>query len=98
MGELADLVRRCLPSPEVDLARLVRDEQAFGAAVGTISHILDPELESAAVWLGAGRCYRGIEGFRHMWLDWLEPWATYHVQVEGVIEEDDRYVMQRMKG
>jgi ketosteroid isomerase-like protein len=25
-----------------------------------------------------------------MWLDWLEPWATYHVQVEGTIEEGDQ--------
>jgi ketosteroid isomerase-like protein len=52
--------------------------------------IFDPELESAAFWLGGGRSYRGLEGFRRMWLDWLEPWASYHVHLEDVIEDGDR--------
>ena len=42
---------------------------------------LDPELESAAVWLGGGRSYRGLEGFRRMWLDWLEPWESYRSEI-----------------
>jgi hypothetical protein len=28
-------------------------------------------------WRGAGTTYSGIDGFREMWLDWLEPWASY---------------------
>jgi hypothetical protein len=90
MAGIADLIQALLPSPEVDLVHLVRDDEAFGATVGAAGEILDPELESAALWLGEGRSYRGLEGFRRMWLDWLEPWATYHVQVEAIIEEGDR--------
>ena len=90
MAGIADLIVALLPPPEVDLAHLVRDDEAFAATVAAAGGRLDPELESAAVWLGGGRSYRGLEGFRRMWLDWLEPWATYHVQVEGIIEEGDQ--------
>jgi SnoaL-like domain len=90
MAGNADLIRALLPPPEVDLAQLIRDDEAFTATIAAVGEILDPELEAAAVWLGEGRSYRGLEGFRRMWLDWLEPWATYHVQVEAIIEEGDR--------
>jgi ketosteroid isomerase-like protein len=90
MAGMGELIRGLLPPPEVDLAHVVRDDEAFAATVATAGEILDPKLESAAVWLGGGRSYRGVEGFRRMWLDWLEPWATYHVQVEAILEEDDR--------
>jgi ketosteroid isomerase-like protein len=90
MAGNADLIRVLLPPPEVDLAHVIRDDEAFAATIAAAGDNLDPELESAAVWLGGGRSYRGLEGFRRMWLDWLEPWATYHVQVEGIIEEGDQ--------
>ena len=28
-----------------------------------------------------------------MWLDWLEPWASYHVQVDEMIEVGDSVVV-----
>jgi ketosteroid isomerase-like protein len=90
MAGNADLIQALLPPPEVDLAHVVRDEEAFRATVAAAGEILDPELESTAHWLGGGRSYRGVDGFRRMWLDWLEPWATYHVQLEGILEEGDR--------
>ena len=93
MARPLDLIRALLPSPETDLAHLIRDDKAFTATIAAVGGILDPEVESAAVWLGEGRVYRGLEGFRRMWLDWLEPWTTYHVQVEGVMEEGDRIVV-----
>ena len=93
MGESADLIRRCMPSPGLDLAQVVRDKEAFEATVAAISEILDPELEAAAVWSEQRPPYRGIEGFRQMWLDWLEPWASYHVHVEDVREEGERVVV-----
>jgi ketosteroid isomerase-like protein len=93
MAGTADLIRALLPPPEVDLARVVRDDDAFAATIAAAGEVLDPELESAAFWLGGGRSYRGIEGFRGMWLDWLEPWETYHAQVEAMFEEDDRVIV-----
>jgi SnoaL-like domain len=93
MAGNADLIRALLPSPDVDLAHLVRDDEAFAATAAVLGEVLDPELEAAAVWLGEGRTYRGLDGFRRLWLDWLEPWATYRVQLEGIIEEGDRLVV-----
>ena len=90
MTGIADLIGALLPAPDVDLAHLVRDDEAFAATVATAGGILDPELESAAFWVGGRRSYRGLEGFRDMWLDWLEPWSTYHVQVEAIVDEGDR--------
>jgi hypothetical protein len=93
MAGMADLIRALLPPPEVDLAHVVRDDEAFAATIAAAGGVLDPGLESAAFWLGGGRSYRGVEGFRRMWLDWLEPWATYHARVEAIFEEDDRVVV-----
>src|SRR5918999_2030206 len=93
MAEMADLIVSLLPPPDVDLASVVRDDEAFAATVAAAGEVLDPELESAAFWLGGGRSYRGLEGFRRMWLDWLEPWETYHARVEAIFEEDDRVVV-----
>jgi hypothetical protein len=93
MAGTGDLIRALLPPPEVDLAHVVRDDEAFAATVSAAGDILDPGLESAAFWLGGGRSYRGLEGFRRMWLDWLEPWATYHARVEAIFEDDDRVVV-----
>lgn len=35
----------------------------------------------------------GIEGFRQLWLDWLEPWVSYHTHVDSVIDAGDRVVV-----
>jgi ketosteroid isomerase-like protein len=93
MAGTGDLIRALLPPPEVDLARVVRDDEAFAATVAAAGEFLDPGLESAAFWLGGGRSYRGVEGFRRMWLDWLEPWETYHARVEAIFEEDERVIV-----
>jgi SnoaL-like domain len=90
MAGTTDLIQALLPPPEVDLAHIVRDDEAFAATVAAAGDVLDPELEAAAFWLGGERSYRGLDGFRRMWLDWLEPWATYHVQVEAILEKGDR--------
>lgn len=34
--------------------------------------------------------YRGLEGFIRGWRDWLDPWASYRVDVDAVIEAGDR--------
>jgi SnoaL-like domain len=93
MAGMGDLIRALLPPPEVDLAHVVRDDEAFAATVAAAGDVLDPGLEAAAFWLGGERSYRGLEGFRRMWLDWLEPWETYHAQVEATHEQGDRVVV-----
>jgi ketosteroid isomerase-like protein len=87
--ENVDLIRALVPSPETDLAALFRDDQLFGETVAALETVIDPEVESVANWTGGTR-YVGIEGFRRLWLDWLEPWASYHSEVDELIDAGDR--------
>jgi ketosteroid isomerase-like protein len=34
----------------------------------------------------------GIDGFRQLWLDWLEPWVEYHTHLDELIDAGDRVV------
>ena len=41
----------------------------------------------------------GPEGFRERWADWLEPWASYRIYYDDVIERGDRVVaLVRLRG
>jgi ketosteroid isomerase-like protein len=44
-------------------------------------------------WRGGRTTYSGIDGFREMWIDWLEPWEAYHVQIEEMIEVGESVVV-----
>jgi ketosteroid isomerase-like protein len=90
--ENVELVRRLIPTPDTDVALLFREEKLFEAARKALEPLIDPDFEAVAVWEG-GTTYAGVEGFREMWLDWLEPWATYHVHVDEVIDAGDRVVV-----
>lgn len=91
--ENVELVKALLPDPDTDLARLFRDESAFAAAAEGMGHLFHPDLESVPAYRGAESTYTGIEGFREMWLDWLEPWASYHVQVRDIVDLGDRVLV-----
>jgi ketosteroid isomerase-like protein len=55
--------------------------------------LIDPEVEAVALWEpGETRTYVGPEGLRRLWLDWLEPWSSYHVRVEKLVDRGDRVV------
>jgi ketosteroid isomerase-like protein len=88
-----DLLRALLPDPGTDVAQLFRDDDWFASTAEALAGLFDPAVESVPAWRGAGTTYSGIEGFREMWLDWLEPWATYHVQVDEMIDLGDSVVV-----
>ena len=90
--ENVELIRALIPPPEIDLAALIRDDQAFGDLVGALEAVIDPEVESLANWMGGTR-YAGVEGFRKLWLDWLEPWTSYHAHPEELVDAGDRVVV-----
>jgi ketosteroid isomerase-like protein len=88
-----ELLKAMLPGPEADVAALFRDESQFASVAAAFEGLFHPDLESVPAWRGGGATYAGIEGFREMWLDWLQPWVTYHVQVEEMIELGERVVV-----
>jgi ketosteroid isomerase-like protein len=83
-----DLIRALIPPSETDVAALLRSDELWSQLVEGLKPLVDPEVESVAVWQG-GRTHTGFEGFRQMWLDWLEPWARYHSHVDELIDAGD---------
>lgn len=90
--ENVELVRTIIPPPELDLAAIVRNDELFAATAAALGHLVAADIECAAVWAG-GKTFEGIEGFRQMWLDWLEPWETYHSEVDEMIDRGDRVLV-----
>jgi ketosteroid isomerase-like protein len=47
----------------------------------------------------AERTTEGPEGFRQIWADWLEPWESYHIYYDDVIERGDKVItLVRLRG
>jgi ketosteroid isomerase-like protein len=92
-GQNVALLTAMLPGPDTDIANLLRDDALFAQTVEALAGAFHPDVESVPAWRGTGATYSGIEGFREMWLDWLQPWATYHVRVDEMIEAGDSVVV-----
>jgi hypothetical protein len=91
--ENVEIVRTLIPSPDTDIAALLRDDDRFERIRAALEPLIDPAVESVAVWQGgAARTYVGVDGFRRLWLDWLEPWTSYHVQVDDLIDAGEKVV------
>jgi hypothetical protein len=75
--ENVELVKALLPPPGTDLAPLARNEDAFARWRETFGKFVTEDYQSVTVWPGETTTYTGLEGARQLWLDWLEPWATY---------------------
>lgn len=92
------IVRGLQPDPETDLAALFRDEAIWRTARGGLATVLEPDCESAIVMPGEGevadrRTYRGVEGLRQAWLDWLGPWESYFVRLERFVDAGEQVVV-----
>ena len=91
--ENVEIVRALIPPPNTDVASLLRDDSLFERMRTALEPLIDPAIESVAIWQGGATTYVGIDGFRKLWLDWLEPWATYHVRVDEVIDAGQRIMV-----
>ena len=90
--ENIEKVRALIPPPDTDLAPILRDDNLFEATTEALASVFHPDLESVAVWQG-GTIYSGVQGFREMWLDWLQPYTTYYTRVDEMIDVGDRVVV-----
>src|SRR5689334_12972248 len=82
--EDVELVRRLVAPAEVDLVPVMRDDEIADAVEKEVAGLFAAEFECALVGVGEKR-RRGFEGLREIWLDWLEPWATYRAEEERVV-------------
>jgi ketosteroid isomerase-like protein len=89
-----ELLEEMLPGADTDVARLFRDDSLFTATAKALEDRFHPDVESVPAWRGPGApTYKGIDGFREMWIDWLEPWVGYRTQVDEMLEMGDRVVV-----
>ena len=91
--ERVELVRAVLPADGTELAEVFL-EPGFSSgglfADNAIVRFTAPSAETEA---------QGAEGFRDRWADWLEPWESYRIYYDDVVERDDRVIMLvRLRG
>jgi ketosteroid isomerase-like protein len=92
-----EVVRRVFRDVDVDgadVAPLFREDVIWAKRRAELEAIFEPDY--AVTWFAQGQ--RTIEatgwvGSRRGWLDWLEPWETYRVQVERMIPVGDKVVV-----
>ena len=71
-----------------------RDDAIFAAMRQATADLLTPDFECVFVREDVGRSiYHGVAGLRAAWLDWLEPWDSYHAGVEDVIDAGEGRVV-----
>jgi ketosteroid isomerase-like protein len=91
-SENVELVRAVVPN-EVDLAELFAGNDL--SALPIDPSLVDPELEVAflpASIESQGR-YQGLTGLAAGWLDWLEPWESYHLEMEEFIDAGEHVIV-----
>jgi hypothetical protein len=89
------MARRCrskTPSPDTDLVALFLDDTTFDAFAPFFHE--DCEIVGpSAVTGGPSERRIGLEGLRTLWLGWLDPWESYRVEIEDVIDAGEHVVV-----
>jgi ketosteroid isomerase-like protein len=92
--ENVELVMRLQPARDVDIARLFRDDAAFGALAGAMARLTHPDVEFVGVdGVRGERTGRGIDALREPWLEWMSPWDTYRVEIVEARDLGDRVLL-----
>jgi ketosteroid isomerase-like protein len=87
-----DLVETLIPQGR-DIAVLFRSERAFAEVREVLAPLLTDDFENVVVLPGQPRTDEGPEGLRRNWRDWLEPWVTYRVSVDEVVDLGERVLV-----
>jgi ketosteroid isomerase-like protein len=90
--ENVEIVRRLQPSPDTDLVALFLDDAAFGA-LAPFFHDDCEIVAPSEIRGGESEPRIGLEGLRAAWLDWLDPWESYRVEIEDVIDAGEHVVV-----
>src|SRR5438132_3429329 len=91
--ENVELVRGLYPPPGVDYVRLFGDDGLWAAQAEAMAPFVHDDFECAQHEFGSARRYVGLDGLRAFLLDWMEPWATYVVELEEAIDLGDRLLL-----
>lgn len=91
--ENVELVRQLQPGPDVDLVEALRDEAVAQAMLEGMAPFVHPDFVSVGITSMQGVSGIGLHGLRDVWLDWLEPWASYRVEIQDVIDAGEQAVV-----
>src|SRR5258705_12143221 len=92
--ENLEVVRGIQPAPDVDLAALFRDDTAWAALSKAVAPLFDQDFKAGMRTFDRHPpVLQGLEGLRSVWLDWLQPWASYRTEIQEVIDIDDKRVL-----
>jgi ketosteroid isomerase-like protein len=98
--ENVEIVRSLLPPDGADLIPLARDDATYTRRRAEMEARFASDY--AVVWIADGQRVieaTGLDDSRQGWLDWLEPWETYHAQIERMIPVGDTVlVLLRLHG
>jgi ketosteroid isomerase-like protein len=89
--ENVETIKSLMPDSETDVARMfrdLRDPDLAATARESVEPLFHRDFEAVAHHTSTR--YRGPDGLRDFWLDWLEPWATYYIGIENIEERGDQ--------
>ena len=95
--ENVEVVRRLfvdVPVDGADVAPLFRDDATWTRRRAEQEALYEPDCPAA--WIAQGQRVAeatGLDEGRQAWLDWLEPWETYHAQIERIIPVGEKVVV-----
>jgi len=83
-----------MPMPEVDVAARLSDDEVMDRWIDEVERFYDPSFQGTVRLPGlAPVTFLGLDGLRNVLRGWLSHWATYHVEIEDVIENGAFVVM-----
>jgi ketosteroid isomerase-like protein len=91
--ENVELVRQLQPGRDVDLAEALRDDALAQTLLEAMAPFVHPNFESVGITPMQGVSGTGLQGLREVWLDWLEPWESYRVEIQDVIDAGEQAVV-----
>jgi ketosteroid isomerase-like protein len=92
--QYVELVAGLQPAPDVDIAELMRSEQAWSALADMVAPYFHADCTIVAPGVpGTEKTHFGLAGLRSAWLEWLEPWLTYRTEIKHALDAGDRVLL-----
>jgi ketosteroid isomerase-like protein len=86
--ENVELVMRIFTVAGVDLVREFGDDEGWAARAEALAPYLHEDFECRTSRFG-GASYKGLDGLRTAWLEWLAPWASYRAERHDPVDLGD---------
>ena len=82
-----------LPVFGLDAAQVSRDADLWAQFAQAVAPFIHEDAEVAFVNpVGGGETFKGLDGLRTAWVDWLAPWESYRAELEQGLDCGDRVV------